>query len=52
MPVADVALLGQYVALMGMTPKEFARLPRFNPASATPLAPDTIVKVGIVRPFH
>jgi hypothetical protein len=51
-PVSDVALLGQYVALMGVTPKEFARLPRFNPSGAAPVPPDTTIEVGIVRPFH
>ena len=51
-PVADLALLGHYVALMGMTPQQFARLPRFNPAGAVPLGPDKIIEVGIVRPFH
>lgn len=50
-PVKDVALLGEHVALMDLTPEQLKQLPTAAGASDR-LPPDTTIKVGIVRPFH
>ncbi len=51
-PVEAVALLGEYVALMGLTPERLRELPTFVPGSATAIPPDETLRIGIVRPFH
>ena len=51
-PVEAVALLGEYVALMGLTPERLQALPTFAPGSATEIPPDGTLRIGIVRPFH
>jgi hypothetical protein len=51
-PVEAVALLGEYVALMGMMPERLRELPTFVSGSATAIPPDETLRVGIVRPFH
>ena len=51
-PVEAVGLLGEYVALMGMTPESLRALPTFAPGSATSIPPDETLRIGIVRPFH
>ncbi len=51
-PVVAVALLGEHVALMGLTPERLHALPTFAPGSATAIPPDETLRIGIVRPFH
>lgn len=51
-PVEAVALLGEYVALIGMTPERLRTLPDFVPGLASDIPPDETIRVGIVRPFH
>ena len=51
-PVEAVALLGEYVALMGLTPERLHALPTFAPGSATAIPSDETLRIGIVRPFH
>ena len=51
-PVEAVALLGEHVALMGLTPERLRALPTFTPGSATEIPPDETIRLGIVRPFH
>ncbi|MEE7506829.1 hypothetical protein [Methylobacterium mesophilicum] len=51
-PVEAVALLGEHVALMGLTPERLHALPTFAPGSATAIPPDETLRIGIVRPFH
>jgi hypothetical protein len=51
-PSDAVALLGEHVALMGLTPERLRALPTFEPTSATGIAPDETIRLGIVRPFH
>jgi hypothetical protein len=51
-PVEAVALMGEHVALMDLTPERLRALPTFAPASAPEVAPDATIRVGIVRPFH
>lgn len=51
-PLDATALLGEHLALMDITPEALRALPSFDPASAPALAPDQVVRVGLVRPFH
>ena len=50
-PVAAMALLGQYVALLGLTPEQLGAQPTFDPAGTSPVAPDATIRVGLTRPF-
>lgn len=49
-PVASVALLGELVALMDLTPAQLAARPQAQ--DAAPVPPDAMIPVGLVRPFH
>lgn len=49
-PLGATALMGEYVALMDLTPAQLAVLPVAAPAP--PLPPDTTIRMGVVRPFH
>jgi hypothetical protein len=51
-PVVDVALPGEYLARLGMTPKRFVKLPCLKPWDATAAGPEEIIKAGIARRFH
>ncbi len=51
-PVGAVALLGEHVALMGLTPEQLRALPTFRSDATAPVGPDETLRVGIVRPFH
>lgn len=51
-PVEAVGLLGEYVALMGLTPEHLRALPSFTSGSAPGIRPDETIRIGIVRPFH
>ena len=50
--IDQVAPLGEHVALIGMMPDAFAALPPLDPAKFVALPPETIIRVGIVGPFH
>jgi len=47
-----MALLGEHVALLDLTPKELNALPTYTPGSQTPVGPNEILHMGIVKPFH
>ena len=51
-PVEAIALLGEYVAVMDLTPVQLRTLPTFDAAGSTPLLPDEVIRVGLTRPFH
>ncbi|MCJ2052941.1 hypothetical protein [Methylobacterium sp. J-070] len=51
-PAEAVAVLGEHVALMGLTPERLHALPTFTPGSAPEIPPDETIRLGIVRPFH
>ncbi len=51
-PADAMALLGQYLALMDLTPEQLRALPTFDPAGTAPVPPDDIIRMGLVRPFH
>lgn len=50
-PVEVVALLGEHVALMDLTPEQLEMLPTFK-GGAMLVASDERIRVGLVRPFH
>jgi hypothetical protein len=49
-PLHATALLGEYVALMDLTPEQLHALHTAAPEAALP--PDTTIQMGLVRPFH
>lgn len=49
-PLGAAALLGEYVAMMDLTPAQLDALP--TAMSRPPLPPDATVRMGLVRPFH
>ncbi len=51
-PVEAMALLGEYTALLGLTPAQLNALPTFDPAGSAPIPPEDIIRVGLVKPFH
>ena len=51
-PAEAVALLGEHVALVDVTPGQLQALPTLDPASVRSIPPDERIRVGVVRPFH
>ncbi len=51
-PIEAVALLGEYVTVLDLTPEQLRTLPTFDGASAVPLEPAAVIRVGLTRPFH
>ena len=51
-PIEAVALLGEHMALMELTPAQLAALPATDAAAETPLPPDERIRVALVKPFH
>jgi hypothetical protein len=51
-PVEAMALLGEYMEVVGVKPEQLATFPTYDGAGATPLAPDAIIEVGLARPSH
>ncbi len=55
-PVEATVLLGEYLAVMDLTPEQLRALPTFDGAGdgagTRPLPPDESIRVGLTRPFH
>lgn len=51
-PVDALVLLGQVLEVDALTPAQLRQLPTFSPGTATPLAPDAVIKVGLAKPSH
>ena len=51
-PVEAMALLGEYVQVVGFTPAQLDALATFDGAGATPLPPDRVIRVGLAKPSH
>ena len=51
-PLADVALMGEHVALVGLTQQMLGDIATSTASQGQPVPPDTIIKMGIVGPFH
>jgi hypothetical protein len=50
-PIEAMALLGEHVALMDITPDQLAKLPA-APDRGQDVPADEMIRVGLVRPFH
>ena len=51
-PVDAMALLGQDIEVLDLTPTQLDALPRFDGAGTVPVPPDTTIQVGLARPSH
>jgi len=51
-PLGATAIMGEYVAILDVTPKQLAALPTANDAAASFLPVDAMIRVPIVGPFH
>ena len=51
-PVDALVLLGQVVEVDAFTPAQLRQLPTFSPATAAPLSPDAVIRVGLAKPSH
>jgi hypothetical protein len=51
-PVDALVLLGQVVEVVAYSPAQLRQFPTVSAASATPLSPDAIIKVGLAKPSH
>ncbi len=51
-PLAEVALLGEHVTLIGLRRSSFAALPRADLSGLSAVPPDASVQVAITGPFH
>jgi hypothetical protein len=50
-PMDAIALLGEHVALLDITPEQLQTLPGAD-AAETPVGVDETIRVGLVKPFH
>lgn len=51
-PVEAVALLGEHVALMDITPETLRDLPDADEKSGIAIGPEEHIRVGLAKPFH
>ena len=51
-PSDAMALLGEYLALVDLTPDQLRALPTFDPAGRAPVPAGDTIRMGLVRPFH
>ncbi len=51
-PVQAMVLILHSMEIVGLTPDQLRRLPTFDDAGATRLAPQDVIKVGLARPTH
>ena len=51
-PVDAMAVLGQFMAVIDVSPEALKSFPTFDPAGWTRLGDGETIKVGLVRPFH
>lgn len=51
-PVTAVALLGEHVALVDLTPDQLRALPDIDTASLRGIPAEDTIRIGLARPFH
>lgn len=51
-PVEAIALLGEHLSVLDLTPEQLRALPAFDGAGTQPVPPDDTIRVGLTRPFH
>ena len=51
-PVDAMVLVGQDMEVVAYTPEQLRQFPTFLPSGTTPVADDTMIKVGLAKPSH
>jgi hypothetical protein len=51
-PIEAMALMGEFMSVMDFTPAQLTTFPTSDGAGLQAIAPDEIIRVGIVKPFH
>jgi hypothetical protein len=51
-PADAMALLGEYMVMLGFTPEQLTALPDFTETGTTPLAADATIRVALAKPAH
>lgn len=51
-PVDAMVLVGRAMEVVAYTPAQLDGLPSFAPGGTTPLAADTVIRVGLAKPSH
>jgi hypothetical protein len=51
-PVEAMALLGEYMEILDFTPAQLNQFKTYDVAGATPVPPDSIIRVGLAKPSH
>jgi hypothetical protein len=51
-PVDAMALLGEYMVMLGFTPEQLTALPDFTESGTTKLAADATIRVALAKPAH
>jgi hypothetical protein len=51
-PVEGMVLLGEYMEIVDFSPQQLDRFKMFDSGDTSPLAPDSIIRVGLARPSH
>lgn len=51
-PVDAMVLVGQVMSVVAYTPKQLQAFPTFAAGEATPVPPDSVIKVGLAKPSH
>ncbi len=51
-PAGALALLGEHVALMDLSPEQLRALPPFDPGAVRPVPAEERIRMGLVGPFH
>ncbi len=51
-PVDALVLLGQDMGVVAYTPEQLRQFPTFSSSGTTPVADDTVIKVGLAKPSH
>ncbi len=51
-PVTAMVLLGEYMEIVDISPKQLDEFKTFDSAGTTPVPPDTEIRVGLAKPSH
>jgi hypothetical protein len=51
-PVSRVALLGEFIALIGYTPEQLDALPDYKDGTAGAVDANEAIRIALVGPFH
>ncbi len=51
-PVDAMVVVGDYLEILDFTPDQLKQFKTFDGTGTTPLAPDSVIRVGLARPSH